>query len=239
MRARLVEIEPQLAAIEDEVGALDQNIGGLEVGLSTVTEAQHAVPIAEEVEAELANVRALTRRYLEVRLSLSLLAREVERHRREHQGPLVTRASALFSNLTLGRYTGLSVELDERDEPLLCALSSAGKVVRVAGLSDGTRDQLYLSLRIASIERFLAASPALPLVLDDAFIHFDDARAEVALLALAELSKKTQVLFFTHHARMVEIAKRALKPSQIALHELDPARGTVAFRDNGPLFAGA
>ena len=34
-------------------------------------------------------------------------------------------------------------------------------------------------------------------------------------------------------------AARALKPSQVALHELDPARGTVAFRDNGPLFADA
>lgn len=239
MRARLLEIEAQLAQLDEEVGVLDQNIGGLEVGLTTVTEAPHAVPIAEEVEGELANVRALTRRYLEVRLSLSLLAREVERHRAQHQGPLVTRASALFSSLTLGRYTGLSVELDDQDEPLLCALANTGKTVRVAGLSDGTRDQLYLALRIASIERFLAVSPALPLVLDDAFIHFDDARAEVALLALHELSKKTQILFFTHHARMVELAKRALKPSQLALHELDPVRGTVAFRDNGPLFAGA
>jgi hypothetical protein len=61
----------------------------------------------------------------------------------------------------------------------------------------------------------------------------------VAITALAELAKKTQVLFFTHHARMVEIAKRALKSSQVALHELDPVRGTVAFRDNGPLFADA
>jgi len=74
-------------------------------------------------------------------------------------------------------------------------------------------------------------------VLDDAFIHFDDKRAEAALAVLGELSTRTQVLFFTHHARMIELAKRALKPAQVALHELDPVRGTVSFRDDGPLFA--
>lgn len=239
LRARLVEIEGALAALDEEIGALDQEIGRLEAGLTRLTDAPYAVSIAEEVEAELVNVRALLRRYLEVKLSLALVAREVEKHRRAHQAPLLARASALFSRLTLERYSGLSVELDERDQPLLCAVHSAGRQVRVAGLSDGTRDQLYLALRLASIERFLGRGSTLPLVLDDAFIHFDDARAQAALLVLAELAQRSQVLFFTHHARIVELAKRALPPVHVALHEVDASRGTVAFRDNGPLFAGA
>jgi uncharacterized protein YhaN len=239
LRARLIEIEGAIGVLDDEIGALDQEIGRLEAGLARLTEAPYAVAIAEEVEAELVNVRTLLRRYLEVKLSLALIAREVEKHRRAHQAPLLARASALFARLTLERYSGLSVELDERDEPLLCAVHSGGKQVRIGGLSDGTRDQLYLALRLASIERFLGRGSALPLVLDDAFIHFDDARAQAALLALAELAQRSQVLFFTHHARMVELAKRALPATQVALHELDALRGTVAFRDNGPLFAGA
>jgi uncharacterized protein YhaN len=239
LRARLIEIEGAIGALDDEIGALDQEIGRLEAGMARLTEAPYAVSIAEEVEAELVNVRTLLRRYLEVKLSLALIAREVEKHRRAHQAPLLARASALFARLTLERYSGLSVELDERDQPLLCAVHSGGKQVRIGGLSDGTRDQLYLALRLASIERFLGRGSALPLVLDDAFIHFDDARAQAALLALAELAQRSQVLFFTHHARMVELAKRALPATQVALHELDALRGTVAFRDNGPLFAGA
>jgi uncharacterized protein YhaN len=239
LRARLVEIEGALGALDEEIGTLDQELGRLEAGLARLTEAPYAVSVAEEVEAELVNVRTLLRRYLEVKLSLSLIAREVEKHRRAHQAPLLARASALFARLTLDRYSGLGVELDERDQPVLCALHGSGKQVRVAGLSDGTRDQLYLALRLASVERFLGRGSALPLVLDDAFIHFDDARAQAALLALGELAQRTQVLFFTHHARMVDLAKRALLPSQVALHELDAQRGIVAFRDNGPLFAGA
>jgi uncharacterized protein YhaN len=239
LRARLVELESALGALDEEIGALDQELGRLEAGLARLNEAPYAVEVAEEFEAELVNVRTLLRRYLEVKLSLALIAREVEKHRRAHQAPLLARASTLFSRLTLQRYSGLMAELDERDEPVLCAVHADGKHVRVAGLSDGTRDQLYLALRLASIERFLGRGTVLPLVLDDAFIHFDDARAQAALLALGELAQRSQVLFFTHHARMVELAKRALPASQVALHELDASRGTVAFRDNGPLFAGA
>jgi uncharacterized protein YhaN len=238
-RARLFELDTSIAALEEEIGALDQQLGRLKAGADRLLSAPFAVEVAEDVESELGNARTLLRRYVEVKLSLTMISREVERHRQKHQDPLLARASLLFSRLTLGRYTGLQVELDERDEPFLCALHKTGKTVRVSGLSDGTRDQLYLALRVASIERFCAQSSALPLVLDDAFIHFDDARAEAALQVLGELCEKTQVLFFTHHARMIELAKRALKSSQLAVHELDPVRGTVSFRDNGPLFADA
>ncbi len=238
-RARLFEIDGNLAALEEEIGALDQQLGALKAGMSRLHEAPFAVQVAEDVEAELGQARILLRRYVELRLSLTVLAREIERHRQKHQDPLLARASQLFNRLTIGRYSGLCAELDERDEPVLCAVNKAGKSVRLAGLSDGTRDQLYLALRVASIERFCSQSTVLPLLLDDAFIHFDDARAEVALSVLGELCDKTQVLFFTHHARMIELAKRALRPSQLAVHELDPVRGTVAFRDNGPLFADA
>ena len=43
-------------------------------------------------------------------------------------------------------------------------------------MSDGTLDQLYLALRLASIEQHLASQEPMPLVLDDIFIHFDDGR---------------------------------------------------------------
>ena len=77
-------------------------------------------------------------------------------------------------------------------------------------MSDGTRDQLYLALRLASVEEYLGSAQPLPLVADDLLVNFDDARATAALRVLAELGKKTQVLFFTHHQHLVEIAKRAI-----------------------------
>lgn len=73
-----------------------------------------------------------------------------------------------------------------------------GELVRVSGLSTGTADQLYLALRVASVDDYLDRANALPFVADDLFINFDDARAAAGFEVLCQLSRKTQVLFFTH-----------------------------------------
>ena len=77
-------------------------------------------------------------------------------------------------------------------------------------VSDGTRDQLYLSLRIASIERQLEGNEPIPVILDDILVHFDDERAKLALGQLGELAERTQVLYFTHHERVRQLAREVL-----------------------------
>jgi uncharacterized protein YhaN len=77
-------------------------------------------------------------------------------------------------------------------------------------MSDGTQDQLYLALRLASLEKFSADGEPLPLLVDDALVNFDNARAGAALKVLADLEPKTQVIFFTHHQHMVELAGEAV-----------------------------
>jgi uncharacterized protein YhaN len=91
-------------------------------------------------------------------------------------------------------------------------------------LSVGTRDQLYLSLRLASLLRYADISAPMPLVLDDVLIHFDDERSSAALSVLAEVSKTVQVLFFTHHARLVDLARAAIPSSDLTIHELAVTR---------------
>ena len=83
----------------------------------------------------------------------------------------------------------------------------------VAGMSDGTMDQLYLALRIAAIEDYLDHAEPMPFIADDLFINFDDKRAAAGFRVLNELAKKTQVLFFTHHQHLLDVAQRALGTS--------------------------
>ncbi len=86
-------------------------------------------------------------------------------------------------------------------------------------MSEGTRDQLYLALRIAAIEDYLERAAALPVVADDLFINFDDDRAMAGLDALAGLAEKTQVLFFTHHQHLRDMAVERLGP-RVYTHDL-------------------
>ena len=67
-------------------------------------------------------------------------------------------------------------------------------------LSEGTRDQLYLALRLVAVEDHVQNAPPLPFVADDILQTFDDVtRARAALEALVGLSQHVQVILLTHH----------------------------------------
>jgi uncharacterized protein YhaN len=111
---------------------------------------------------------------------------------------------------------------------LECVEAQSGKGLELTELSSGTRFQLYLALKLASIEQYLRTAPPLPLVLDDVLVEWDDDRAKIALGVLAEFSEQLQILLFTHLARDVE-ASRGLGDPRIVTHQLAPrgARGEV------------
>jgi uncharacterized protein YhaN len=83
-------------------------------------------------------------------------------------------------------------------------------MVEVDAMSEGTTDRLFLALRLAALEQSVAAGIGLPFLADDLFVNFDDDRAEAGFRVLAEVAKSTQVLFFTHHPHLVEIAKSVI-----------------------------
>ena len=60
----------------------------------------------------------------------------------------------------------------------------------------------------------------LPVLADDLFINFDDLRAEAGFRVLGELAKSTQVLFFTHHQHLLDIARKSLHPHETRICNL-------------------
>ena len=168
---------------------------------------------ASEQEA-LAEMQEVAERYVRVRTSAMLLQWAIDRYRREKQAPLLKRAGELFKIITRDSFSSLQVDFDDQDNAHLTGVRSDGSsVVQVSGMSTGTADQLYLALRVASIEDYLERAEALPFVADDLFINFDDERAAAGFTLLGELSQTTQVLFFTHHKHLVDIARKSLGAS--------------------------
>jgi uncharacterized protein YhaN len=131
----------------------------------------------------------------------------------------LSRASELFARLTLGRFSRLQVGLEETR--LECIEAEGGKRLELEQLSRGSRFQLFLALKLASLEQYLTTAPPLPLVLDDVLVEWDDERSRVALQVLAELSERLQILLFTHHGRDVAAAE-ALRDGRIFTHQLSP-----------------
>jgi uncharacterized protein YhaN len=144
-----------------------------------------------------------------LKLASLLLRRGIERYRQRKQGPLLGRASELFARLTLGSFTSLQADFNEQDEPVIVGVRPDGRHVAVDGMSDGSLDQLYLALRLATIESHVTKHEPMPLIVDDILVHFDNARAAVALQCLAELARQTQVILFTHHEHLAQLAMSA------------------------------
>jgi len=204
----------QIAAAEDALQALlvkkdenNQDIGRIAAHITALRACSGAAEAAEAAQECLAQIAEKSQQYIKLKLASIVLRKEVKKYQAVNQGPLMARAGGLFNRLTLGSFAGLRIDYSEKDEPFLLGVRPNEKSVPVDGMSDGSRDQLYLSLRLATLERFLDNSEPMPFIVDDILIRFDDERAQATLDVLAELAQRTQVLFFTHHARLFEFAQ--------------------------------
>ena len=205
------QIERLTNEIEDELDPLRielaRTMGSEQTELERMDGSDQAARFADDAQAVLANIRSDVERYVQVKLAGKILRDQIERYRQENQGPLVRRASEYFAALTLDSFESLSTDFNEKDEPVLIGCRPGGERVNVEGMSSGTRDQLYLALRLASLEKFMESAEPMPFIVDDILVDFDDDRSKAALNVLAKLAKKTQIILFTHHSRLVEQAK--------------------------------
>ena len=205
--------------IEDELEPrrteLAETKGREEKELELMDGSDYAALLADQAHAILAGIRSDAERYVQVKLASRILHDQIERYRRENQGPLLKRASEHFCALTIGSFEGLMADFNEKDEPVLAGIRPGGERVYVEGMSSGTRDQLYLALRLASLEKYMESSEPLPFVVDDILVDFDDARSQAALNVLTVLAEKMQVILFTHHSRVVEQAQQVNRSVQV------------------------
>ena len=70
----------------------------------------------------------------------------------------------------------------------------------------GTKELLYLAIRLALAEEYRQQNMALPIILDDVLVNFDRQRAAAAAKVLTEFADQdNQILFFTSHEHIREI----------------------------------
>lgn len=212
-------LDRELSAIESQYEEAAESAAVLEDRLRHSDTSERAASLQERLEEQLAELAVDTRRWCRLRLAQSLLDESIQRYRRQAQGPVLQRASVHFQRLTRAAMAELRADFDEQGKGVLCGVRPDGGVVTVGGMSDGTADQLYLSLRVAALELHFQSHGPTPVIIDDVLINFDDDRTRAALQVLLELSQQTQVIFFTHHRRVVELA-RSLGESVAQFYEL-------------------
>ncbi len=201
---------------------LDQTIGAERTELGKMDGSALAAALAEETQALLGGLEENIEDFARLKISSAILNQAIERFRDKHQSPVLLKAGYFFSQITDGSFEGIRAEFDDSGSPVIAGIRKAGKeIVGVDGMSEGTADQLFLSLRLAGLDEYLDKNEPMPFIVDDILIKFDDSRAIAALKALAELSAKTQIIFFTHHRHLLELAEKYIDPLVLVCHSLN------------------
>ena len=153
-----------------------------------------------------------------------LLAGVRKRYERERQPETLREASGYLERLTAGRYSRVWTPLEE---DALRVDDAEGRSLPVEVLSRGTREQLFLSLRLSLVSSYARRGIDLPLVLDDVLVNFDARRARAAATVLRDFAARGhQLLVFTCHEHVAELF-RAL---DVPVRELPANPRAAAFR---------
>ena len=212
------QLKGELKELEDKMSDAGREI---EVALITLQECKAAFDrygdlkgineAMAEREGAAAEMSKVVKQYIQFTLAEEILSASIGRIREERQDPLILRAGELFGLATRESFAGIGTDIDENGLPIVVGKRASGETVTVSAMSDGTRDQMFLAFRLASVEHYCESTEPLPFIGDDLLVHFDDERSAAALELLAELGNKTQVLLFTHHSKVVDIAQPLVK----------------------------
>jgi len=173
--------------------------------------------LEEQRQTLLLEMQEGARRYLRQRLGLLAVDAALRSYRDTHRSGMLERASEAFRIMSRNSYSGLAAQPDGTSE-ILVALAAEGGSKQADQLSDGTRAQLYLALRIAGYHEFARNNGPVPFIADDIMESFDDDRTTETFGLLTEMSRTGQVIYLTHHAHLRDIAKTACPG--VHIHEL-------------------
>jgi uncharacterized protein YhaN len=168
--------------------------------------------LTEELSRKRSLLEAEVDRYMPLVYARHLLNAAVSRFEKDNQPEMIATVSRLLDQMTGGRYIEFDRSGGGKQNVLI---RQADGVERTPDqLSTGTREQLYLAIRLAYVLHYCGNKQPLPIIIDDVLVNFDDARAKQTLAALAGISRSVQVLFFTCHPHMVALAREVLPELQ-------------------------
>jgi DNA repair exonuclease SbcCD ATPase subunit len=212
----LKKVRERSQSTRDEIHTLNGELRQFAGSFRGVPEAEEALDMARQEHArvrDLDGVLATTIEFLEtaeeeVNRSLAPVLRDT--------------VETWLSTITGGRYTECKVD----PESLQVEVRGPGIAWRRADLlSHGTREQVYLLLRLALARHLTTPGESCPLILDDVLASFDHERRNAVLETLHTLSTEVQVVLFTHDLGVAQWARSRFNGANDSLTELERVAG--------------
>ncbi len=190
--------------------------------------------IASAIEEHRAEIAAAAERWRMAALLERLLQVSLEDMRRDRQPAVLRHAGEAFERITGGRYSAI---LQTMEGDGVEVLDRRGQRLAAGALSRGTREQLYVCVRLGLAAAFAEQGTRLPLLMDDVMANFDPERATATAAVLADHGREHQLIVFTCHPATVE-RLLAAEPSA-GLLELGACEKTALMQGGGGFFTRA
>ena len=210
-----VRLREQAAELVAARKVIDADVDTLSGRIEAVEGSSERLAAQQELANALATIEQLVPEYRQLAIEEQLLTQFLEQQASSDMGPVVLRAGDYFQRITCGRWTGgQDSQPGESGAPVLVARRALdAQLVGVDGMSEGTRDQLFLALQLATLVEARATGTGV----DAARGRRHPARLRRrSCTGHAELLGRKVAphiqLFLTHHARLVELAREAVDP---------------------------
>src|SRR6266545_1446683 len=179
-----------------------------------------SVPEAEETfAAARRELERVVRLEQTLAATLALLRNAQDQVHRDIAPVLAATVQAWLPELTAGRYMEATVDPASLD---VLVQMKDGRRRRARHLSQGTREQIYLLLRVALAQHLAKPGEVIPLILDDVTVQCDTPRTARLLEVLHQVSRERQVILFTQEDDVLQWAEARLDLPTDRLIRLEP-----------------
>ncbi len=203
LQNRWEQVMEQLRTARQEISELHQRRGELQQEMKTLAQDRSSGRIQLElgvVEQQIAQAKQRWRLLASTGLVLESIRRIYET---ERQPETLNEASKYLKRFSEGRYVRVWAPLGKN---ALRVDDQQGRSLPVELLSQGTREAVFLSLRLALVAAYARRGAILPLVLDDVLVNLDIRRSEAAAKVLVDFAAAGhQVMLFTCHDHIVNL----------------------------------
>ena len=222
--------EQEAADLEHDLAQTHERLGGVKHELSQLEQDRRPADLRFEREQVLTEIRLAVGRWFAWETAAAAVEELRSRYERTCQPATLADASRFLARLTCGRYTNVWTPLGQRQlrvdentgETPVPRDEKPCRSLLVESLSRGTREQLFLAVRLAVVQSLARRGVRLPMVLDDVIVNFDQRRAEAAVELLLDFAaQQHQVLFFTCHQHLADLFEsKGVTPIWLPAHSV-------------------
>jgi uncharacterized protein YhaN len=203
LRQRLDDVRRQLGALLEKRGQLAEKLAAIAADRQLAGKRLDLAILEKRLEDAIHRWQVLA-------VTCCILDLIRNTYQQQRQPETLQEASGYLDRLTQGRYRRVWTPLGEH---VLRVDDAEGRSLPVEVLSRGTREQLFLSLRLALASSYARRGAPLPLVLDDVLVNFDIERAKAAAEVLRDFAAAGhQLLVFTCHEHISRLFKSLRVP---------------------------